>query len=192
MSDNISSLPYWNCNLVKQMSCPPHPLPSPSFSSCITFVVASSVEYKTKFFCYRAVLRLTRSRMVSFYNVVPRDWPKKFRCLVLNQSEVKQQLSSRTISSHCFSWLAPVAWIGFQIPPFVMSLGVVILVLRRTLLPYFWLLGAGVNRLADDRIAEKGAWKKCSYVVNFIILLANVDSPVLFWFTALQDIRSRS
>ena len=75
MSDNISSLPYWNCNLVKQMSCPP-PLPAPSFSSCITFVVASSVGYKTKFFCYRAVLRLTRSRMVSFYNVMPRDWLK--------------------------------------------------------------------------------------------------------------------
>ena len=54
------------------------PLPSPSFSSCITFVVASSVEYKTKFFCYRAVLRLTRSRMVSFYNVMPRDWLKNF------------------------------------------------------------------------------------------------------------------
>ena len=56
----------------------PPPLPSPSFSSCITFVVASSVEYKTKFFCYRAVLRLTRSRMVSFYNVMPRDWLKNF------------------------------------------------------------------------------------------------------------------
>ena len=54
------------------------PLPSPSFSSCITFVVASSVEYKTKFFCHIAVLRLTRSRMVSFYNVMPRDWLKNF------------------------------------------------------------------------------------------------------------------
>lgn len=52
------------------------PPPFPSFSSCITFVVASSVEYNTKFFCYRAVLRLTRSRMVSFYNVMPRDWLK--------------------------------------------------------------------------------------------------------------------
>lgn len=168
MSDNISSLPYWNCNLVKQMSCPP----SPSFSSCITFVVASSVEYKTKFFCYRAVLRLTRSRLA-----------KKFLLLFLNQSEVKQRLSSRTISSRCFSWLAPVAWIGFQIPPFVMSLGVVILVLRRTLLPYFWLLGAGVNRLADDRIAEKGAWKKCSYVVNFKFTGKRRPAPVILIYS---------
>ena len=54
------------------------PSPPPSFSSWITFVVASSMEYKTKFFCYRAVLRLTRSRMVSFYNVMPRDWLKNF------------------------------------------------------------------------------------------------------------------
>ena len=64
-----------------------------------------------------------------------------------------------------------------------MSLGVVILVLRRTLLPYFWLLGAGVNRLADDRIAEKGAWKKCSYVVNFNFTGKRRPAPVILIYS---------
>ena len=60
---------------------PPLPLPSPPLPLLLLmhYVCGSFVSgIKTKFFCYRAVSRLTRSRMVSFYNVMPRDWLKNF------------------------------------------------------------------------------------------------------------------
>lgn len=160
MSDNISSLPYWNCNLVKQISCtPPPPSPRPLFS-WIRLWELRQWNKKPNSFCYRTVFQLTRSRMVSFYIVMPRDWLKHSAPFSqpISNNNCQQQFSSRTISSRCFSCLAPIAWIGFQI-------------------------GVGVNRLTNDITAEKGGWKKCSYLVNFNFTGKRRRAPVILIYS---------
>ena len=147
MSDNISSLPYLNCNLVKHYPASPPPPPPPSFPPilmnyvCGSFV--SGIYHQILLFLSGFAIDAIANSFV--FQRYASQLAKKFLRLFLNQSEVKQQLSSRTTSSCCFSCLAPIPEIDFQIPlVHFMTLSVVILVLRRKLilwticiLPYF-------------------------------------------------------